>query len=187
LLRPEGPSTVNRHSSLRPNSALNTSLDNARDPEPVEGQHSALSEKVARQLLRRYGVVFRDLLARESLVQSWRDLLVVYRRLEMKGEVRGGRYVGGFTGEQFALPAAVEALRAVKRVSLGAASISEVRICASDPLNLVGVILPGTRVPAVPTNYIVFCDGVPIRSGTVRDDGFAVGGPAGQTGCVPAG
>jgi ATP-dependent helicase Lhr and Lhr-like helicase len=143
-------------------------------------QHSALSstphptrsvEPVARQLLRRYGVVFRDLLARESLVQSWRDLLVQYRRMEMAGEVRGGRFVSGFTGEQFALPEAVESLRAMRKSSVTAVSQQDIRISASDPLNLVGVILPGARVPAVPTNYIVFRDGLPVRTGMVKDEG----------------
>ncbi len=125
-------------------------------------QHSTLSAKVAHQLLRRYGVVFRDLLARESLVQSWRDLLVQYRRMEMAGEVRGGRFVSGFTGEQFALPEAVEALRAIRKAS--GASSHEIKLSATDPLNLAGVILPGPRVPAVPTNFLVLKDGVVVRA-----------------------
>jgi ATP-dependent Lhr-like helicase len=129
-------------------------------------QLSAISvnERVARQLLRRYGVVFRDLLARESLVASWRDLLVQYRRMELQGEVRGGRFVGGFTGEQFALPEAVESLRAVrKRSEVGSAS-HEIKLSASDPLNLAGVILPGPRVPAVPSNFVVIHDGAVVRT-----------------------
>ena len=125
-------------------------------------QHSTLSAKVAHQLLRRYGVVFRDLLARESLVQSWRDLLVQYRRMEMAGEVRGGRFVSGFTGEQFALPEAVEALRAIRKTS--GASSHEIKLSATDPLNLAGVILPGPRVPAVPTNFLVLKNGVVVRA-----------------------
>jgi ATP-dependent Lhr-like helicase len=139
----------------------------------VGHQPSALSsaEPIARQLLRRYGVVFRDLLARESLVTSWRDLLVQYRRMEMAGEVRGGRFVSGFTGEQFALPEAVESLRAMRKSPTSAASTQEVRLSASDPLNLVGVILPGARVAAVPSNYIVFRDGVPIHTGMVKEEG----------------
>jgi ATP-dependent Lhr-like helicase len=119
---------------------------------------------VARQLLRRYGVVFRDLLARESLVQSWRDLLVQYRRMEMAGEVRGGRFVSGFTGEQFALPEAVEALRATRKKTGLSGAEQEIRLSATDPLNLVGVILPGPRVPAVPTNFLVFKDGAIVRT-----------------------
>jgi ATP-dependent helicase Lhr and Lhr-like helicase len=135
---------------------------------PLPSQHSAPStqhlnhERAARQLLRRYGVVFRDLLQRESLVESWRNLLLVYRKLELQGEVRGGRFVSGFTGEQFALPEAVDALRTIRKTSVF--SSHEVKLSATDPLNLVGVILPGPRVPAVPTNFLVFKDGVLVRT-----------------------
>jgi len=130
---------------------------------PLTTDQSTLSEKVARQLLRRYGVVFRDLLKRESLVPSWRDLLVVYRRFELQGEVRGGRFVTGFTGEQFALPEAVEALRALHK-STGPNTGIEVKVTACDPLNLAGIVLPGPRIPAVPTNFLVLKDGVVVRS-----------------------
>jgi ATP-dependent Lhr-like helicase len=140
----------------------------APTPGSVDSQ-SPVAERVAQQLLRRYGVVFRDLLAREVLVQSWRDLLVVYRRLELKGEVRGGRFVSGYVGEQFALPEAVEALRAIKKHP-GAAAGVDIKLSASDPLNLIGVILPGPRVPAVPSNFIVFRDGLPVRTVTARND-----------------
>jgi ATP-dependent helicase Lhr and Lhr-like helicase len=119
-------------------------------------------EQIARQMLRRYGVVFRDLLAREVLVQSWRDLLIVYRRMELKGEVRGGRFVSGFVGEQFALPEAVEAVRAMKK-GHGPVAGMEIKLSACDPLNLSGVILPGPRVPAVPSNFIMFRDGLPVH------------------------
>ncbi|MDO8356557.1 MAG: DEAD/DEAH box helicase [Nitrospirota bacterium] len=119
-------------------------------------------EPVARQLLRRYGVVFRDLLARESLVQSWRDLLVQYRRMELQGEIRGGRFVSGFVGEQFALPEAVQSMRALRQTGFGLAQ--EVKLSACDPLNLAGVILPGPRIPAVPTNMLVLRDGVVVRT-----------------------
>jgi len=135
----------------------------------LPSQHSApraqhaTHERVARQLLRRYGVVFRDLLARESLVQSWRDLLVQYRRMEMAGEVRGGRFVTGFTGEQFALPEAVEALRALRKSGNLSAEV-EVKISACDPLNLAGIVLPGPRIPAVPTNFLILKDGVVVRT-----------------------
>jgi len=99
------------------------------------------------------------------LVHSWRDLLVVYRRLELAGEVRGGRFVSGFVGEQFALPEAVEALRAMRKAGGGASGV-EVKLSACDPLNLAGVILPGTRVPAVPSTFILFRDGLPVRTVT---------------------
>lgn len=121
-------------------------------------------ERVARQLLRRYGVVFRDLLGREALALSWRDLLVQYRRMELQGEIRGGRFVGGFTGEQFALPEAVESLRAMRKRNESGAASHDIKLSASDPLNLAGVILPGPRVPAVPSNFVVFRDGAVVRA-----------------------
>lgn len=129
---------------------------------PITHHASPRIESVARQLLRRYGVVFRDLLARESLVQSWRDLLVQYRRMELQGEIRGGRFVSGFVGEQFALPEAVQSMRALRQTGFGLAQ--EVKLSACDPLNLAGVILPGPRIPAVPTNMLVFKDGTIVRT-----------------------
>jgi ATP-dependent Lhr-like helicase len=121
-------------------------------------------ERVARQLLRRYGVVFRDLLGREALALSSRNLLIQYRRMELQGEIRGGRFVGGFTGEQFALPEAVESLRAMRKRNESGAASHDVKLSASDPLNLAGVILPGPRVPAVPSNFVVFRDGALVRA-----------------------
>ena len=100
---------------------------------PFTHHASPRIESVARQLLRRYGVVFRDLLARESLVQSWRDLLVQYRRMELQGEIRGGRFVSGFVGEQFALPEAVQSMRALRQTGFGLAQ--EVKLSACDPLD----------------------------------------------------
>ncbi|HVV16376.1 MAG TPA: DEAD/DEAH box helicase [Polyangia bacterium] len=116
------------------------------------------TEELARQYVRRYGVVFRDVLAREPHAPAWRDLLRVYRRLEMSGELRGGRFVAGFVGEQFAAPEAVEALRAARKEPRKG---EVVRLSACDPLNLVGIITPGPRVPATLTNTVVFVDGVP--------------------------
>nr|MBI3613109.1 DEAD/DEAH box helicase [Nitrospirota bacterium] len=132
----------------------------------------SLEESVARQLLRRYGVVFRDLLGRESLSPPWRDLLVQYRRLESRGEIRGGRFVAGFVGEQFALPEAVESLRALRRTGTASGG-PEIKLSGADPLNLAGIILPGPRVPALPSNYVVFRDGVPVRSGSYQRAGEA--------------
>lgn len=154
-----------RHAAGRWSLLRRTRTSVAPTQSSVDQSHT-LAERVAHQVLRRYGVVFRDLLAREVLVQSWRDLLVIYRRMELKGEVRGGRFVSGFVGEQFALPEAVEALRASKK-SQGTAGV-EIKISACDPLNLSGVILPGSRVPAVPSNFIVFRDGLPVRTVTAR-------------------
>jgi ATP-dependent Lhr-like helicase len=100
------------------------------------------AELFARQLLLRWGVVFRDLTARESLSPPWRELLVALRRLEARGEVRGGRFVSGYVGEQFATPEAVDLLRAVRR---SAAPVDEI-ISSADPLNLAGILLPGGRI-----------------------------------------
>ncbi|MCL4223439.1 MAG: DEAD/DEAH box helicase [Myxococcales bacterium] len=119
------------------------------------------AERSARQLLARYGVVFRDLLARETALPPWRDLAVALRRLEARGELRGGRFVNGFVGEQFALPEALDELRALR----GAPPLPELcRVAATDPLNLVGILSPGPRVPAVLGNAVLYRDGVPLAS-----------------------
>jgi ATP-dependent Lhr-like helicase len=123
---------------------------------------SALLERQAEQLLRRWGVVFRDVLAREPLAPPWRDLLQVYRRREARGEIRGGRFVHGFSGEQFALPEAVGALRAVRRAPRDGRE--RVDLSAADPLNLVGILTPGARIPAVLGQRVVYVDGVPSPS-----------------------
>jgi ATP-dependent Lhr-like helicase len=114
-------------------------------------------ERFARQLLKRWGVVFRDILAREALAPAWRDLLVVLRRLEARGEVRGGRFVGGFVGEQFALPEAVELLRSVRRSDKDG---EELQLAAADPLNLVGIVLPGPRLSPLSGENVVLRDGI---------------------------
>ena len=133
-----------------------------RPPRP-EGAATAPSalEPVARQLLARWGVVFRDLLGREPLAPPWRELLPVYRALEARGEIRGGRFVAGLSGEQYALPAAVEALRAVRRAPGGR---ERVELSGADPLNLVGGVLPGAKVPATLSTRIAFVDGVPVAA-----------------------
>jgi ATP-dependent Lhr-like helicase len=120
------------------------------------------AERSARQLLDRYGVVFRELLARESNLPPWRDLLAALRALEARGEIRGGRFVTGFAGEQFALPEAVEGLRAAR--SPNRLSTQIVRVAATDPLNLVGITSPGNRVPAVIGNAVLYRDGMPIAT-----------------------
>ena len=118
-------------------------------------------EHHARALLLRYGVVFRRLLEREANAPLWRDLLLVYRRLEARGELRGGRFVAGMAGEQFALPEAVGQLRAIRRE---AAAGNLVALSAADPLNLTGIITPGERVPAVGPNRVLYEDGVPVMA-----------------------
>ena len=152
-----------RWSLLRPMENHQPSSDSSQ-----QSNSAPATEHLARQLLQRYGVVFRDLLGRESMVSSWRDLLVCYRRLELMGEIRGGRFVSGFTGEQFALPGALEALRALKKRP-GAATQQDIKISAADPLNLAGLILPGPRIAAVPSNFVVFRDGMVVRTVTGRE------------------
>jgi ATP-dependent Lhr-like helicase len=110
-------------------------------------------------LLRRYGIVIRDLLARESNLPSWRELLMAFRRLEDRGEIRGGRFVDGFLGEQFALPVAVESVRAMRSLPLSGETIT---LSAADPLNLVGILVPGERVPAISGRTVSYRDGVAV-------------------------
>jgi ATP-dependent Lhr-like helicase len=155
FLDPKRRAGQGRGRSTRPrNSAGRWSLlhtdDSPNRPDPVEA--------VARVLLNRYGVVFRELLARENFPVRWRELLMTLRRLEDRGEVRGGRFVDGFLGEQFALPLAVESVRAARKVP---ASGERVTVSAADPLNLVGIIVPGDRVAANSGRSILFCDGIP--------------------------
>ncbi len=119
------------------------------------------AEASARQLLLRYGVVFRDLVTREASLPPWRDVVVALRRLEARGEIRGGRFVTGFVGEQFALPEAVDELRAVREP---AAMPEACRVAATDPLNLVGILSPGPRVPAVVGNAVLYLDGHAVAS-----------------------
>ncbi|HLI41679.1 MAG TPA: DEAD/DEAH box helicase [Streptosporangiaceae bacterium] len=115
-----------------------------------------LAEAVAEQLAVRWGVVFYDLLARESLALPWREVLWAFRRMEARGTIAGGRFVAGFSGEQFAHPDAVDLLRrAARQPRTG----ETVRLSAADPLNLAGIILPGPRIPAVPTNSVTYTDG----------------------------
>jgi ATP-dependent Lhr-like helicase len=117
-------------------------------------------EHVARKLLHRYGVVFWRLLEREAdWLPPWRELLRVYRRLEARGEIRGGRFVAGFSGEQFALPDAVGALREVRRAKETGALVS---ISGADPLNLVGILTPGPKLAALTGNRLLYRDGIPI-------------------------
>jgi ATP-dependent helicase Lhr and Lhr-like helicase len=173
LLDPRRRRAEGRERSRRPRSAggrwslLRPTMQTSASQEGCGNRSSV--EQLAHQLLRRYGVVFRDLVLRESLNSGWRDLLVQYRRMELRGEIRGGRFVSGFTGEQFALPEALESLRALRRAGREGSGGQDIKVSAADPLNLAGIILPGPRVPAVPTNYLVFRHGIVVRSGSVRD------------------
>jgi ATP-dependent Lhr-like helicase len=116
-----------------------------------------LAEVVAEQLLNRWGVLVRDLALHDSLRIPWRDLQWALRRLEDRGLVRGGRFVTGFSGEQYALPEAADQLDRVRKAPRTG---ERVVVNATDPLNLVGVLLPGPAVPAVRTNTVVYIDGV---------------------------
>ncbi|MHB8484656.1 MAG: DEAD/DEAH box helicase [Candidatus Acidiferrales bacterium] len=111
-------------------------------------------------LLKRYGVVFREVVARESIVPRWRELLIAFRRIEDRGEIRGGRFVNGFLGEQFALPVAVESVRAIRKAGPAGETVA---VSAADPLNLVGILLPGDRVAANSGKTITLRDGVPVE------------------------
>ena len=121
-------------------------------------------------LLKRYGVVFREMVARETIVPRWRELLIALRRLEDQGEIRGGRFVSGFLGEQFALPVAVESLRASARQP---DSREAVTISAADPLNLVGIVIPGERVASSSGKTITLVDGVAAEAAEPLDNYFA--------------
>ena len=137
----------------------------AADSDPDE-----LAEAVAEQLAARWGVVFRDLLVRETLLTldkgavPWREVLWAFRRLEARGTIRGGRFVSGFSGEQFAHPDAVDLLRQVRKQPRTGETI---RLSATDPLNLVGIVLPGTRIPAVQTNSVTYVDGAVVPAETL--------------------
>ena len=139
-----------------------------RKPSPAEvdpdagtdADAAAHIEHVARTLLKRWGVVFWRLLAREAdWLPPWRDLLMCYRRLEARGEIRGGRFVAGFTGEQYAAPEAIGLLRDTRRKAYSGAYVS---LSGADPLNLVGILTPGSRLPSLSGNRILYRDGIPV-------------------------
>ena len=126
-------------------------------PEPVSDcDPDELAEAVAEQLAVRWGVVFRDLLVRENIAVPWREVLWAFRRMEARGTVAGGRFVNGFSGEQFAHPDAVAVLREIRKRPRNGETV---RLSAADPLNLAGVVLPGPRIPAVATNSVSYTDG----------------------------
>jgi len=122
------------------------------------GEYEAAVEQYAQVLLQRYGIMCRRLLAREPYPVPWRELLRVYRRLEARGDIRGGRFVSGLPGEQFALPDAVAVARQVRRTTVTGDTVT---ISAADPLNLCGIITAGERVPAIASARITYRDGVP--------------------------
>jgi ATP-dependent Lhr-like helicase len=127
-------------------------------PASAEALGDPAVDHIAQVLLRRYGVVFRKLLERETGLPPWRELFYVYRRMEARGEIRGGRFVSGFAGEQFALPEAADLLRRVTRDP----AMDRVSISAADPMNLVGIVMPGEKVPALSGNRVLFQRGVSV-------------------------
>jgi ATP-dependent Lhr-like helicase len=160
-----GIATADSFAGLR---ALLARQDKRRKLVEAAGRWSLLSheraedyEAIARTLLKRYGVVFRVLLQRETNLPPWRELVQVYRRMEARGEIRGGRFVAGFGGEQFAAQDAVGRLRAIRKAEKTGERIV---ISAADPLNLVGIVTPEARVPAVHTNKVLLEDGLPIAA-----------------------
>ncbi len=140
----------------------------SRRRQPANGAGEAV-EHMARALLRRYGIVFYSLTEREApALPPWRELLRVYRRLEARGEIRGGRFLAGFPGEHFALPEAVGLLRALKKAPPESAYLS---LSGADPLNLLGILFPGPRLPALEGNRVLYRDGLPVavlRGGAVE-------------------
>jgi ATP-dependent Lhr-like helicase len=147
----------------------------ASDTQPAGGMRTEPDrealEAIALKLLQRYGVVFRKILDRESINVPWRDLLRVYRRLEARGEIRGGRFIGGFSGEQFALAEAVTLLRSIRRTPLDGSMIS---VSAADPLNLLGIVVPTGRLSPSSSNRVLYRDGVPIALQEAKEIRFLV-------------
>jgi ATP-dependent Lhr-like helicase len=131
-----------------------------------EKNAEAKGEHLARQLLLRYGVVFRELLARENSLPPWRNLLAIYRRLEARGEIRGGRFVNGFVGEQFALPEAVDKLRAGRREMTESRAII---LAAADPLNMAGILSADARVSPYTNQSIAYQNGAVIGVGLIGE------------------
>ena len=163
LLAPSGSGSQRRRRSI------SFAMENAgrwalarrpRAPDNPAKAAGEAAEHLARTLLRRYGVVFWRLIEREAAwLPPWRDLLRVYRRLEARGDIRGGRFVAGFTGEQFALPEAVGLLREARRKPATGTLVS---LSGADPLNLVGIVTPGPRLAALTSNRVLYRDGIPI-------------------------
>jgi len=132
-------------------------------PAPPDGAFAVeeLANAWADQLLFRYGVVFRDVVQREELSVPWREILRSFRKQEARGLIRGGRFVSGFYGEQYARPEAVESLRAVRKQER---NNETARVSAVDPLNLAGILTPGSRITSLHTKGVAFVDGLPQES-----------------------
>jgi ATP-dependent Lhr-like helicase len=138
----------------------------SEDPLEKARRADAAIESAARMLLARYGVVFRDLVARESNIPKWGVLLRMFRRLEDRGEIRGGRFVSGFGGEQFALARAVESVREARNGEMH----GTVTIAGADPVNLIGILVPGERVAAVPGRSFEYREGTETPSRAILNE-----------------
>jgi ATP-dependent Lhr-like helicase len=155
-----GMDAAGRWALVRRQPLAEPNVDTTRPTEKLQDEEAI--EHVARTLLKRWGVVFWRLLAREAdWLPPWRDLLMCYRRLEARGEIRGGRFVAGFTGEQYAAPEAIGLLRDTRRKPH---SQSHVSLSGADPLNLVGILTPGQRLPSLSGNRLLYRDGIPIAT-----------------------
>ncbi len=190
----ESPASLNKRAAARTTAGRWSLLCDEREPAPLhkptaaERQAAGIAEarrtdaaheSAAKMLLCRYGILFRDLLERESNAPKWRDLVGILRRLEARGEIRGGRFVSGFAGEQFALPEAVESLRLSRRLE----STQEITVAGADPMNLAGIVVPGARTPAVPGRSVrfrngVLIDGPPAPAPALEGEGWTVPAPA---------
>jgi ATP-dependent Lhr-like helicase len=159
--------TAGRWSLLSEPSAITMTIN----PSVIERAKAAdiALDAHARILLFRYGVLFRELLTRESNAPKWRDLLPILRRLEARGEIRGGRFVSGAFGEQFALPEAVDSLRTVRNRHTARINEPPITVAAADPLNLAGILVPGERVPAIPGREVSFLNGATVEDTTTPD------------------
>ncbi|MGH8192549.1 MAG: Lhr family helicase, partial [Rhodanobacteraceae bacterium] len=165
----EGSVPPNVSAQPAPHPSAARSARRATSPQRGEGrqQAEAAVDHIAHVLLRRWGVVFWKLLEREApWLPPWRELRRVYQRLEARGEIRGGRFVEGMVGEQFALPEAVEVLRRVRRREVHGVIVS---VSGADPLNLIGGVLAGARVPSLASSRIVYRDGVPVATRVAGD------------------
>ncbi|HEY7335089.1 MAG TPA: DEAD/DEAH box helicase [Bryobacteraceae bacterium] len=151
-----------------------------RAPQP------SASEFFAKLFLDRWGVVFRDVIAREVLAPPWRDLLIAYRRMEARGEIRGGRFVSGYVGEQFARPEAVDLLRHLRRASSNGSLPEEIQIAPADPLNLTGIVLPGPRTGSLTQVPLTLVDGVPQEQTDFALDAISALAAAGENRHYPA-
>ena len=155
-----GMDAAGRWALVRRQPLAEPDVDTTRPTEKLQDEEAI--EHVARTLLKRWGVVFWRLLAREAdWLPPWRDLLMCFRRLEARGEIRGGRFVAGFTGEQYAAPEAIGLLRDTRRKPHSQRHVS---LSGADPLNLIGILTPGQRLPSLSGNRLLYRDGIPIAT-----------------------